>query len=65
MMMCLTSFIPGITGWAQVHGTYDKNLDDVSLKLKNDYYYIENSSIVFDIKILFLTLMKIIKGQGV
>ncbi len=60
-----TKIKPGITGWAQIHGTYDKNLDDVNLKLKNDYYYIENSSIVFDIKILFLTLMKIIKGQGV
>ena len=56
---------PGITGWAQIHGAYDKNLDDVNLKLKNDYYYIENSSIVFDIKILFLTLIKIIKGEGV
>ena len=60
-----TKIKPGITGWAQIHGAYDKNLDDVNLKLKNDYYYIENSSIVFDIKILFLTLMKIIKGQGV
>ena len=60
-----TKIKPGITGWAQVHGVYDKNLDDVSLKLKKDCYYIENCSIVFDIKILFLTLMKIIKGQGV
>ena len=60
-----TKIKPGITGWAQIHGTYDKNLDDVTLKLKNDYYYIENRSIAFDIKILFLTLMKIIKGEGV
>jgi lipopolysaccharide/colanic/teichoic acid biosynthesis glycosyltransferase len=60
-----TKIKPGITGWAQVQGVYDKNLDDVSLKLKKDCYYIENCSIAFDIKILFLTLMKIIKGQGV
>ena len=60
-----TKIKPGITGWAQIHGVYDKNLDDVTLKLKNDYYYIENRSIAFDIKILFLTLMKIIKGEGV
>ena len=58
-----TKIKPGITGWAQVHGVYDESLDDVSLKLKKDCYYIENCSIAFDIKILLLTLMKIVKGQ--
>ena len=35
---------PGITGWAQVMGSYDTNLDNVKHKLELDFYYIENIS---------------------
>lgn len=47
---------PGITGWAQVNGFRG----DTSIKgrIEHDIYYIENWSLLFDIKILFLTLFK-------
>ena len=33
---------PGVTGWAQILGTYDTSIEDVNKKLKLDFYYIEN-----------------------
>ena len=47
---------PGITGWAQVNGLRG----DTSIKerIEHDVYYIENWSILLDIKILVLTLFK-------
>ena len=53
-----TKIKPGITGWAQLNGTYDNNIDDVSIKLQNDCYYIENFSLSFDIKILFVIIIR-------
>ena len=55
---------PGITGWAQINGNYDTSLEDVYIKLKHDFHYIENISIFLDIKILFWTTLLIIKGRG-
>ena len=60
-----TQIKPGITGWAQIKGSYDNSINDVNTKLKNDFYYIEHSSFLLDIKILLLTLLKIMKGQGI
>lgn len=45
---------PGITGWAQVNGLRgDTSIEE---RIKKDIYYIENWSLLFDIKILFLTV---------
>ena len=55
---------PGITGWAQIKGNYDKGLQDVYIKLKHDFHYVENISIFLDIKILFKTILIILKGKG-
>ena len=55
---------PGITGWAQVRGSYDASLDDVYTKLKHDFYYIENMSLFLDMKIIILTMWRMIKGRG-
>ena len=55
---------PGITGWAQIRGVYDTDLKDVYIKLKHDFYYIENMSIFLDFKIVFLTVWVVINGRG-
>ena len=54
--------LPGITGWAQVNGR-----DDLSIQLKVDYEveYMEKKSFSFDLYIIWLTLLKIIKKDGV
>lgn len=53
---------PGITGWAQVNG---RNAISWEEKFKLDVWYVENQSFWLDMKILFLTLKKVIKSEGV
>jgi exopolysaccharide biosynthesis polyprenyl glycosylphosphotransferase len=52
---------PGITGWAQVCGLRgDTSIED---RIRHDVYYIENWTLLFDIKILFLTLFKSVNRE--
>ncbi len=53
---------PGITGWAQVNG---RNSISWTEKFNLDIYYINNMSFALDIKILWLTFLKVIKSEGV
>jgi lipopolysaccharide/colanic/teichoic acid biosynthesis glycosyltransferase len=53
---------PGITGWAQINGRDDL---PIPIKVGYDEYYLKNRSFFFDIKILFLTLFKTVKSEGV
>lgn len=53
---------PGITGWAQVNG---RNNISWQQKFKCDVYYVNNLSFILDIKILWLTLVKVIKKEGI
>jgi len=53
---------PGITGWAQVNGRNAINWDK---KLELDVWYVENRSLLLDIKILWLTIKKVIKRDGI
>jgi len=53
---------PGITGWAQVNG---RNAISWSEKLKLDLWYIDNLSFILDMKILIMTIMKIILREGI
>ena len=56
---------PGITGWAQINQSYDKNIDDVSNKLILDFYYINNISFWFDIKILIKSVAVVLSANGI
>ena len=51
---------PGITGWAQVNGLRGETdtLDKMKKRVEYDLYYIENWSLWFDLKIIFLTIFK-------
>jgi lipopolysaccharide/colanic/teichoic acid biosynthesis glycosyltransferase len=55
---------PGISGWPQVRGVYDRSLDDVRRKLKDDFFYIENMSLRLDLKILLITVWVVLSGKG-
>ena len=54
--------LPGITGWAQVNG---RNAISWEQKFKYDVEYVEKQSFLFDLKILFLTALKVIKKEGI
>ena len=53
---------PGITGWAQVNGRNAITWED---KFKHDVWYVENRNFSLDIKIIFMTILKVIKGEGI
>ncbi|HEY3294230.1 MAG TPA: sugar transferase [bacterium] len=55
---------PGLTGWSQVHLKYDSRADQISTKLQYDFFYIENMSLPLDVKILFMTLFVMLRGEG-
>ena len=53
---------PGITGWAQVNG---RNNIRWAKKFDLDVYYVDNLSFLLDLKILWLTFLKVLKKEGV
>ncbi len=53
---------PGITGWAQING---RNSISWTKKFEYDIYYIDNVSFLLDIKILWMTFLKVIQTHGV
>ena len=53
---------PGITGWAQVNG---RNAITWEEKFKLDVWYVDNRSFLLDLKILFITIWKVLKREGI
>jgi sugar transferase EpsL len=53
---------PGITGWAQVNG---RNAISWEEKFKLDVWYVDHQSFLIDLKILWLTLVKVFKREGI
>lgn len=53
---------PGITGWAQVNG---RNAISWKQKFELDIWYVDNLSFWLDVKIVFITLVKVFKAEGV
>jgi len=54
--------IPGITGWAQINGRDEL---PIPVKVEFDEYYLKNRTFMLDIKIIFRTFSKTVKGEGV
>lgn len=53
---------PGISGWAQVNG---RNAISWEEKFRLDVWYVNNQSFILDIKIIFLTVLKVFKAEGI
>ena len=53
---------PGITGWAQINGR-----DEISIqkKIEFDEYYLKNRNFFIDMKIIYLTIFKVISKEGI
>jgi lipopolysaccharide/colanic/teichoic acid biosynthesis glycosyltransferase len=54
--------MPGITGWAQVNG---RNAISWQQKFSYDVWYVQHQSFWLDLKILFLTVLKVLKSEGI
>jgi lipopolysaccharide/colanic/teichoic acid biosynthesis glycosyltransferase len=53
---------PGVTGWAQINGRNAISWED---KFKLDVWYVDNRSLFLDIKIIFLTIHKVLKKESI
>jgi O-antigen biosynthesis protein WbqP len=56
------TLVPGLTGWAQVNGRDELPIPE---KVKLDLAYLQRQSLWFDIRILWLTLVKVLRRDGV
>ena len=54
--------LPGLTGWAQINGRNSITWEE---KFKLDLWYVNNYSLKLDIKILFMTIYKVLKRDGI
>ena len=54
--------IPGITGWAQINGRDEL---PIAVKVSFDEDYLKNQSFLFDLKIIWMTFLKVIEREGV
>lgn len=54
--------LPGLTGWAQINGRDELAIPD---KVKLDVEYLQRQSLLFDLNILFLTFLKVVRREGV
>jgi len=53
---------PGITGWAQVNGRNEASWDD---RLRRDIWYVQHQSLLLDIRVLLITITKVVKSEHV
>lgn len=53
---------PGLTGWAQINGRDEL---PIPVKVEFDEYYLNNHSFILDIKILFMTFIKVLRSEGI
>lgn len=53
---------PGVTGWAQVNGRNSLSWEE---KFKLDVWYVDNRTLILDVKILLMTVRKVLKRDGI
>jgi len=58
----IDELVPGLTGWAQINGRDDL---PIPVKVEFDYEYLQQQSLFFDLKIICLTALKVVGGEGV
>jgi O-antigen biosynthesis protein WbqP len=56
------ALLPGLTGWAQINGRDELAIPE---KVKLDVEYLQRQSLLFDLNILLLTLLKVVRREGV
>jgi O-antigen biosynthesis protein WbqP len=56
------ALVPGLTGWAQING---RDALSIERKVEFDYEYAQKRSLLFDLKVLWLTLVKVMRREGV
>ena len=56
------ALVPGLTGWAQVNG---RDKLPIPEKVKLDVQYLQRQSLFFDLRILWLTFVKVLRRDGV
>jgi len=56
---------PGITSWGQVKYGYASTVDEMIERLRYDFYYLENRSFIFDLRIILHTIGIVMKGRGI
>jgi len=54
--------VPGLTGWAQINGRDELPIPD---KVKLDVEYMQQQSFLMDVKIIFLTFVKVLRREGI
>jgi len=55
---------PGITSWGEIKYGYASNVDQMVERLRYDLYYLKHRTLLFDLKIVILTIGTIIRGEG-
>src|ERR1035437_1352296 len=54
--------VPGLTGWAQVNGRDEL---PIPVKVEFDYEYLQRRSFMFDLQIIGMTVVKVVRGEGI
>lgn len=58
----IDQLLPGLTGWAQINGRDEL---PIPIKVKLDVEYLKNKSFLLDVKIIFLTVLKVLRRDGI
>jgi O-antigen biosynthesis protein WbqP len=58
----IQQLVPGLTGWAQVNGRDEL---PIPVKVQFDYEYLQRRSFWFDLQIICMTLVKVVRAEGV